>query len=264
MPENTLPAFAYATALGVDVLELDVVISADKQVVVSHEPWFSAAICRLPSGEPIDPAQELQHNLYQLTYSQIRQYDCGLIRHPSFLEQQSVPAYKPLLREVIQQTEAQVSALPRQPMRYSIELKAEPAGDDIFHPQPDEFVALVLAVLGEERVLERVTLLSFDKRILQWARQLVPALSLCLLVEDEQPLAEHLTELGFVPSVFGPNYSLLTPGLLREVQSHRMRLVPWTVNDESAMRQLVKLGVHGITTDYPDRLLRVFREEYTD
>ncbi|UOQ54156.1 glycerophosphodiester phosphodiesterase [Hymenobacter cellulosivorans] len=258
MPENTLPAFARAVALGVDVLELDVVISADQQVVVSHEPWFSAPICRLPTGEPIEPAHELQHNLYQLSYAQIRQYDCGLTQHPRFPKQQPLPVYKPLLREVIRQTEAQVAQLGRSAVRYSIEVKTEPGGDDIFHPGPAEFVALVLAVLGEEQgVLERTTLLSFDERILQWTRRLAPNLPLCLLVEDGRPLAEHLAVLGFVPPVFGPNYTLLTPELLREVQALGMRLVPWTVNDEASMRRLIQLDVHGITTDYPDQLLTI-------
>ncbi|PJJ48351.1 glycerophosphodiester phosphodiesterase family protein [Hymenobacter chitinivorans] len=253
-PENTLPAFVHAVALGVDVLELDVVISADNQVVVSHEPWFSAAICRLPNGALIDPAQELRHNLYQLTYAEIRQYDCGLTQHPRFPEQQPTPAYKPLLRDVIRRVEAQAKELGRRALRYSVEIKTEPDGDNLFHPAPPEFVALVVAALGEEGVLERTTLLSFDKRILQQARLLIPKGPLCLLVEDGQSLAHHLAELGFVPAVFGPDYTLLTPSLLHEVQALGLRLVPWTVNDVAAMQQLVTLGVQGITTDYPNRL----------
>ena len=52
-PENTLPAFLHALELGVDVLEMDVVISADQQVVVSHEPWLSSLLCLDPAGQRI-------------------------------------------------------------------------------------------------------------------------------------------------------------------------------------------------------------------
>ncbi|MCB2410394.1 glycerophosphodiester phosphodiesterase family protein [Hymenobacter lucidus] len=256
-PENTLPAFRHAVALGVDVLELDVVISSDGQVVVSHEPWFSAAICRLPNGQPIDPTQERQHNLYQMPYAHIKQYDCGLTRHPNFPEQQLLPAYKPLLREVIRSVEMQVAQLDRAPVRYSIELKTEPAGDAVFHPHPDEFVALVLAVIGEELTEPRTTILSFDHRILQQAQAAAPHIPLCLLIEDQVPLAEHLRALGFVPQVLGPAHWLLTPELLATVKNLDMRLVPWTVNDIITMRRLIEASVTGITTDYPDRLLQL-------
>jgi glycerophosphoryl diester phosphodiesterase len=256
-PENTLAAFEQAVAGGVDVIEMDVVISGDGQVVVSHEPWFSAAICRLPSGAAIPPEQELQHNLYRLSYAEIRQYDCGLTQHPRFPQQQILPAYKPLLREVIDHVEALVKRLGRAAIRYSIELKTEPGGDDIFHPRPEVFVPLVLAIVGERQVSARVTLLSFDPRILRAARLLSPALALCLLVEDEQPLNKHLANLGFVPEVFGPDYDLLTAELLQEAHALGMRIVPWTVNDTEAMRYLIGAGVSGITTDYPDVLRAV-------
>ncbi|TGE20715.1 glycerophosphodiester phosphodiesterase [Hymenobacter aquaticus] len=260
-PENTLPAFQHAVALGIDVLELDVVVSADGQVVVSHEPWFSATICRLPTGEKIPAEQEHYYNIYQLPYAQIRQFDCGLTRHPGFPRQQNVPACKPLLREVIQSVEAQAARLGRPPLCYSIEVKTEPGGDGVFHPAPASFVPLVLAVAEEEGVAARVTLLSFDLRVLRVARPLLPALSLCLLIEGEaRPLAEYVTELGFVPEVLGPDYHLLTPALSQAAHDLGMQLVPWTVNDADLMRQLIGAGITGITTDYPDLMLAVVND----
>lgn len=257
LPENTLPAFRHAVALGVAVLEMDVVVSADGQVVVSHEPWFSATICRQPGGQPIDPAHELEHNLYRMPYAEIRCYDCGLTRHPRFPQQQLIPAYKPLLREVIRAVDAQTAQLGRAPVRFSIELKCEPAGDHIFHPAPAEFLDLVLAVLGEERAADRTTLLCFDHRILQLARHRAPQLPVCLLIEDDRTLAEHLHLLGYQPPFLGPDYRLLTPELLQETKRLGMRLVPWTVNDAATMRRLIQAGVAGITTDYPDVLQQV-------
>ncbi|TGE14888.1 glycerophosphodiester phosphodiesterase family protein [Hymenobacter elongatus] len=260
-PENTLPAFQHALALGVDALELDVVVSADGQVVVSHEPWFSAAICRLPDGQRIDPAREREHNLYRLPYNQIREYDCGLTPHPRFPRQHSLPAYKPLLRDVIRSAEEQVLRSSRPPIHYSIEVKTEPAGDGVFHPAPEVYVALVLALIEQEGIADRVTLLSFAPRILQNARVQAPHIPVCLLVEDRLPLAEHLARLGFTPHVYGPDYRLLTPDLLRQARRLGMRIVPWTVNDIAAMHDLIRYGVDGITTDYPDVLQALLLQE---
>ncbi|MCC2545749.1 glycerophosphodiester phosphodiesterase [Hymenobacter sp. BT175] len=257
-PENTLPAFRHALELGVDVLEMDVVISADNQVVVSHEPWLSAVICRDAQGGSIDPATELKHNLYHLSYDVIRRCDCGCTRHPNFPEQVSGPAYKPLLSEVIDLAESFQLPAGRPPIRYSVELKSSPETADIFHPKPLEFFRQVYALLQGRGMAERCTLLSFDKQILQVARAEQPALRVCLLVEDDSlPLADHLRELGFVPNVFGPLFSLVSPPLLAQAHALDMQVVPWTVNEPADMLHLIRMGVDGLTTDYPDRLLKL-------
>ena len=256
-PENTLPAFLHATRLGVDVLEMDVVLSADGEVVVSHEPWFAAAICRDPAGRTIDSTHEQQHKIYRLPYAAIRAYDCGSTRHPDFPQQQLEAAPKPLLREVFVAVEQLAARLGRPAVQYSIEIKCSPTGDGIDHPLPGPMVAAVGAVVRAANVAGRVRLLSFDKRVLQAARQQLPALPLCLLVEDLRPLPVHLIELGFVPAIYGPMQELVTPILAAEAGALAMQLVPWTVNTEVDMRRLLQLPVSGITTDYPDCLLRL-------
>ncbi|OGX88105.1 glycerophosphodiester phosphodiesterase [Hymenobacter lapidarius] len=256
-PENTLPAFLHALSLGVDVIELDVVISADKQVVVSHEPWLNPLICLDPTGESIPLADGRNYNLYQLPYATIRRCNCGQLRHPSFPEQVSQPAHKPLLSEVFSALESATLRLGRPPAKYSVEIKSSPAGDSLSHPPPPEFLALVLAELAAAEVLERTTLLCFDARILQLAHRLQPDLATCFLVEDQLPWASSLHQLGYLPTTFGPNAATITPAavhaLRREFPS--LRLVPWTVNDPADMLRLLALGVDGMTTDYPDRLL---------
>ena len=262
-PENTLPAFLHALALGVDVLELDVVISADGQVVVSHEPWLNPSICLDPAGHIITPSAPPRFNLFQLPYAIIRQCDCGQLRHPSFPEQASQPAYKPLLREVLTACEVATAQLQRSPVGYSIEIKSSLAGDDIFHPVPAKFLALVLAELEAAQVLARTTLLCFDVRILELAHQQRPSLATCLLVEDDLPWLVSLQRLGFVPTAFGPDFRTVTPAAVQELRTSfpTLRLVPWTVNELPDMRHLRALGVEGITTDYPNRLLALLRAE---
>jgi glycerophosphoryl diester phosphodiesterase len=263
LPENTLPAFLHALELGVDVLELDVVISADQQVVISHEPWLAARLGRGPSGERLSPRNEHAYNLYQLPYATIRQCVVGEWPHPGFPAQQPHASYRPLLRELLHTAEAACQRLGRPPIGYSIELKSTPEGDGVFHPAPARFVELVLAEVHRAAAQDRTTLLSFDARILQAARQQAPAQVLCLLNELPASVAELFSRLGFVPDIFGSDYQLLSAELIQElsVAYPQLRLVPWTVNEASALQQALDWGVFGITTDYPDRLLGMLREQ---
>ncbi|GAA4351445.1 glycerophosphodiester phosphodiesterase family protein [Hymenobacter saemangeumensis] len=258
-PENTLPAFLHALQLGVDVLELDVVLSADGQVVVSHEPWFSAAFCLTPAGERIAPGQEQQHNLYQLSYDVIRRYDCGQLQHPGFPQQQAQPAYKPLLREVLASVEAAAQQLGRPPVAYSVEVKSAPEFDNVFQPEPTVFLPLVLVELQAAQVMARSTLLSFDLRILQLSQLLSPSLPTCLLTETAEPWPRTIQRLGFVPAVLGPDFTLASPAAIAELRALHptVSVVPWTVNEAEDLQRVLGWGVEGITTDYPDRLLRL-------
>ena len=261
LPENTLPAFLRALELGVDALEMDVIISADKQVVVSHEPWLNPLICHGPAGELIPPGAGPTYNLYQMPYAQIARCDCGL-PHPGFPGQQAQPATKPLLREVLAAVEAWVGEHTgrRQPA-YSIEVKCLPDGDGIFHPAPAEFLDLLLAELDQAHVVARTTLLCFDPRVLRQAHHTRPSLRTCLLVEAGQGWLPALRELGFVPTTFGPDQRTVTLATVSELRLlyPGLRLVPWTVNEESDFKRLLPLGLTGLTTDYPDRLLALLR-----
>ena len=261
LPENTLPAFLHALTLGVDALEMDIIISADGEVVVSHEPWLSAAICLGPAGQAINPANECNFNLFQMPYAAIRACDCGQLGHPAFpLQKPQTGAFKPLLREVLTAVEAVRRPLPP---RYSIEIKSSPAGDGVYHPAPAVFVAAVLAVLQQEfeAALWRITLMSFDARILQALHKQAPQLATCLLSEDGRPWLTSIAALGFVPTTFGPNYQTVQPAAVRALRHAYpgLRLVPWTVNEPADMRRLAVLGVDGLTTDYPDRALAILR-----
>jgi glycerophosphoryl diester phosphodiesterase len=260
MPENTLPGFLHAAALGVDVLEMDVVISADRQVVVSHDPWLAAHLCRDAAGQKIAPAHEREHNLYHLPYAAIKQCDCGSWPNPGFPTQQPLAAPKPLLSEVLAATEALPASPTGKPLRYSVEIKCTAEGDNIYHPEPAQFLSLVLDVLVAADVLSRTTLLCFDPRVLRLARiKCGSDLSLCLLSESGEAWPAVITSLDFQPDVFGPNYESVTTQAVSELRRlyPGIALVPWTVNDPTDMERLLSIHVDGITTDYPDRLLAV-------
>lgn len=257
-PENTLPAFLHAVSLGVDVLEMDVVISADHQVVVSHEPWLNPSICLDPEGRTIENSPTTpRFNLFQMTYSTISQCDCGQRRHPLFPEQVPEPAHKPLLREVLAAVEAAPRSAGRLPIRYAIEIKSAPFENTIFQPAPEYFVSLVVAEINKAQVLARTTLLCFDQRILRLVHRHHSGLATCLLLEADQSWFSSIQDLGFVPTTLGPDFTTVTAVAVRELRSQypNLRLVPWTVNQQLDMLALIALGVDGITTDYPDRFL---------
>src|SRR5688572_32507439 len=100
MPENSMAAFLKAVELGVTTLELDVVISMDGQIVVSHEPWISHEICSHPDGHPVTSGEAKTLNIYQMPYSKVQQYNCGTRPHPEFAHQQKIFTVKPTLKMV--------------------------------------------------------------------------------------------------------------------------------------------------------------------
>ena len=253
-PENSLPAFRRALELGVTTLELDVVISADSRVVVSHEPWMSSTICTQPDGAPVPPGSESTFNLFEMPYERIAQFDCGRRGHPDFPEQEAMPASKPLLRDVIQMAEAYVDDTGRAPVFYNIETKSQPDWDGTFHPDPEAFTELLIAVLDDEGVTARATIQSFDPRTLRVARDIDPSLSLALLVgRGGGDLTSNVDALGFTPTIYSPNYRLVNPEMVTMAHERGMEVIPWTVNRRSEMEHLLQAGVDGLITDYPNR-----------
>ena len=172
-PENTLVGFLLAADLGVTTIELDLVVSKDSMLVVSHEPYFSPTICLLPDGQDI-PADSVI-NIYALTYNEISTYPCGMRQHPRFPEQQLSSQVKPLLTDVIDALEAHATTSGRPPLRYNIELKTTRETDQVYHPTPEQFSELVMDLLKEKEILQRVTLQSFDFRTLRYLHDAHPS-----------------------------------------------------------------------------------------
>jgi glycerophosphoryl diester phosphodiesterase len=238
--------------LGMDALELDVVISSDKKVVVAHEPYMPHDICQKPDGTSITEAEEKSLNLYQMSYEEIRMYNCGL-KHPRFEEQMPEPVHRPLLSELFSVIEAHWKSSESSPILYTIELKSAPEFDGSYHPNPAEFVSLVLDAIREAGTLERCILQSFDMRILREIHTHEPDANLSLLLDHEFDLTQKLRELSFVPQFLGPKFTLVNEALINACKERLIKVVPWTVNEVSDMEHLIDLGVDGIITDYPNR-----------
>lgn len=254
LPENTIPGFLHAIELGVTTLEMDVVISKDGYVVLSHEPWFSHEICTKPDGSPVTEEEERSLNLYQMTYEEITRYDCGLRGNPRFPQQKGMAVHKPTLDEVIQAAEAYAEEKGRPKLAYNIETKSQPARDNVYHPPPDSFTGKVWEVIQRNGIGERAILQSFDVRTLQVARDIAPDLQLALLVEshDDMNMEGFLDLLGFIPEIYSPYYKLVDEPAVTMAHDKGMRIIPWTINTREEMQEMISLQVDGIITDYPD------------
>jgi glycerophosphoryl diester phosphodiesterase len=253
-PENTIPGFLKAIDLGVTTLEMDLVITKDKQVILSHEPFFNHEITTLPNGEYVSESNERELNIYEMVYSKVKKYDVGQKVHPRFLQQQKIKANKPLLTEVIDSVEMHAKTNNKQPLFYNIETKIQPQTDNVYHPEPQEFVDLMMAVILEKKIQNRVIVQSFDSRSLQYLHQKYPSIKTALLVEafDKKSFEKQIEDLGFTPTIYSPAQELVDLNLVQECRSKMIKLIPWTVNDLETIRRFVALGVDGIITDYPN------------
>ncbi|WP_052823473.1 glycerophosphodiester phosphodiesterase family protein [Neotamlana sedimentorum] len=187
MPENTLPAFKKAIELGVQTLELDVAVSSDNVVIVSHEPFLSRTICLDIEGNPIPKEDDMKYNLYQMTFDSIKQYDCGLKKHPRFPEQQKIKTYKPALDEVFK-----LAKQLNPNIKFNIEIKAKPKYDGIYTPTPKAFVALVLKVIEANNAFAETNLQSFDLRILEEIKIQAPKMKVAILVDEDENITKKL------------------------------------------------------------------------
>ena len=253
MPENSLPAFLKALEYPqVTTLELDLAVSSDRQLIVSHEPWFNPAICRLPGGDSIPRRDAEKYLIYQMKAADLRAYDCGSWGNARFPGQQKQATYKPTLREVVEAVRKQ-----RPDIRWNIEIKSEAAWDGLRHPPVEEFAALVIAELRALGIDRYATVQSFDVRALQAMHKQAPDITLAYLIENIKGFDTNLDRLGFTPAIYSPYYLLVSKKLVRKCHDKGIKLIPWTVNEVKDMKGMIRLGVDGIITDYPDRIAGV-------
>lgn len=254
MPENTIPAMLYALGTPVTTLEMDVVITKDKKVVLSHEPFFNHEITTKPDGKYVAEAEEKSLNIYQMTYEDVKKYDVGIKPHPRFTKQQKLRTVKPLLADLIDSVNNYMMTARHPFPYYNIETKCLPAGDGIYHPAPAEFVELLMAVIKEKNIEDHVIIQSFDFRTLQYLHQKYPHIKTAMLIEDDDKrgVDEQLKALGFTPTIYSPHFSLVNADLLKKCHDKNIKVIPWTVNDKQQIDDLKKMGVDGVITDYPD------------
>ena len=261
LPENTIPSFIKAIEQGSDTIELDVVITKDKKVVVSHEPYFSYFISTAPDGTAITKENEKQHNIYAMTYAEVKKYDVGSRGNVQFPLQVPMKVHKPLLSEVFTAIDRYTKSKKLPLVRYNIEIKSNEAGDGTTHPPIPEFVTLVMADVAKYKMSNRAKVQSFDVRPLQEIKKRWPKQELALLVGLKEPVEKSIERLGFKPESFSPHFSLVDQSIVDYCTANKIKLVPWTVNEIADLEKMKQFKLDGIITDFPDRAAKVFRAQ---
>ncbi len=280
-PENTLPAFARAMKIGVSTLELDTALTSDGVVVVAHDRRLNPEITRGSDGKwLVAPTATVR----SLSYAQLQTLDVGRIDPKSeycrrFAKQQGMDGvHMPALSEVFDLVRRSGNSQ----LRFNIETKLSPLFPDEA-PQPAEFVGALLSCIDAAGVMERVTIQSFDWRVLRLVRAQAPAVPISYLSAQQGSQATvtssgaspwtdgiSLSKHGSVPRMiavaamttpddslqkilWSPHFADLSEHLVIEAHAMNIAVLPWTLNEPEEIARAIMMGVDGLISDYPDR-----------
>jgi glycerophosphoryl diester phosphodiesterase len=281
LAENTLPSFTLALQAGVSTLELDVVVTRDDVLVISHDPALNPDITRDAQGQFL---RSKGPDIRQLSFEQLQSYDVGRI-NPASRYAQTFSAQKgqdgvriPRLKDLFERVKAQGHTQ----VQFAIETKITPQRPDQT-PDPERFVQLLLKEVRDHGMQGRVQILSFDWRTLQAVQKLAPGMPTVYLTA-QLPTLDNLgiqsgqasawtagfqyAQYGSVPRMIqaagGTHWSSFWRELdaqkVREAQSLGLKVLAWTVNDRQSMGQMLDLGVDGLVTDRPDIAAELLKE----
>jgi len=277
-PENTLEGFEEALSIGVTTLEMDLGVTRDGVIVVHHDEELHPDIARGPEGTWIAPPRPL---LRELSWAELSGHEVGRLRPESptrarFPEQQGrdgvgVPRFPDVLAMAEERSGGRIL--------YNVETKLTPTRPEATLA-PDAFVDAVLAVLRGAGVTDRTTIQSFDWRTLRRVHKLSPEITTACLTEEAtvrgswqgaspwhagHDVADHD---GSVPrlvaaagcAIWSPDFQDLDAGQVALAHELGLRVIPWTVNEPEDLAAVLKLGVDGIISDYPDRAREALAE----
>ncbi|HUH34067.1 MAG TPA: glycerophosphodiester phosphodiesterase family protein [Daejeonella sp.] len=251
MPENTIPGMLKAIDMDLTTLEMDLQITADRQVILSHDNHINPAFTLTGEGKEISEEDAKKRTFYKMNFDQVKSFDVGTKFYDKYPKQQKLKVHIPLLSEVIDSVQTYLAVTGKPQVFYNIETKSSAAGDNLYHPEPNVFIKLVMDVVEGKKITPWTIIQSFDVRTLQVLHDKYPHVRSSFLVEQGS-LKDNLQTLGFTPSIYSPAAKLVTAGLVKEVQAKGMKIIPWTVNEKQEIDRLEALGVDGIITDYPD------------
>ena len=243
-PENTIPAFEYAIQAGADVLEMDVAVTKDNVLVISHDPHINPEICQGPH-----PGVAIR----QLTLAELREYDCGALKNPHFPKQQPVPGTRiPTLDEVL-------GLSSQGNIQFNIETKSFPDHPELT-PPPDIFAMLMLEVIRKHQLESRCIIQSFDFRTLHAMKRLAPGIRLSALWEGaSRPFVDIAREA--LAGIISPEFTLVTTEQVKAAHAAKLEVVPWTADTPEDWQKLIDAGVDAIISDDPAALIAYLKQK---
>lgn len=259
MPENTIASEKNAIHYNC-TMEMDLQMTKDKQIVVSHDAYMNALFCFTPGGDTMSRKDGYSRLIFDMPYDSVAKYDCGSKPYPAFPEQKKMYTVKPLLSVLIDSAEA-YGKREHHINHYNIEIKSNPAWDGKHYSNLAEYVDSAMAIIIRKGIAPRTMIQSFDVRALRIVHKKWPAVEISYLVgaKDEKPASPadrvvqgYIDELGFKPDVWSPEYRLVTSALVKAFHKKHILVIPWTPDTVEEMQKLKDMGVDGEITDYPD------------
>ena len=248
-PENTLFGFEKCLENNLTGFELDVVVSKDNQLIVSHEPWMNYKYCLHPEGITITKENQKSFNIYKMTTKEIQQFDCGSKVNPDFPNQLKKKCYKPTLEELIKK----FKSFNYEDIEIQIELKSFKDWYGVFQPHLKEYAALIIDFLKRHNFNKKDYLIkSFDVELLNMIYRSFSNCKFGYLIDNDNSISSNLKLLDFKPDYYNLEQSKITLDIVNELKDNHINTIPWTVNTIKDAQRLEKLGVTAIITDYPN------------
>lgn len=264
-PENTIPAFAYCMENHMTTIELDTNVTRDRRLIIHHDTHLNGKICLDENRRPAAPIP-----IRELTVEQLKRLDCGAVANADFPEQVPVPGTRLItLDEFFDFVKAyEKDRAPSRPTCFNVETKF---GDDRSPETVREAARLVVAAIEAAGMVERTTVQSFVLGVLPEVKNRNPRIKTSALFEPS-PLAAFLLKLGIgagrraivqkalamEADIISPDHLYVSRPFIRRCHEHGLKVLPWVLNEEPEMERLIRWGVDGIISDYPDRLHRVY------
>jgi glycerophosphoryl diester phosphodiesterase len=269
-PENSIPSFEFAIEHGADVLELDLAVTKDNVLVVSHSPYLSPQLSDDPHMAAVlanervclGPSLPSGTLIRSLTLAQLKQYDCGSKTLPAFPHQIAVPHTTiPTFEEVL-------NLAPQGSFEFNVETKIFPNHPEIT-PSPEVFVKMIDDAVKKHHLESRAILQSFDFRTLRAMKSLDPKIRLSALFgqskyDEMMGISEPDKSFAQIAKISGanilsPDASLVTPAEVATAHAAGLQVAPYTVNTVEGWKQMADAHVDAIITDDPVGLLEWLR-----
>jgi glycerophosphoryl diester phosphodiesterase len=228
-PENTLPSFEGAIAMGADMVELDVQLSSDKEVVVFHDEKIS----RCTNGR----GRVCEHTLASL-----KKLDAG-----SWFDKKFKNTRIPLLAEVLDICEGKIAV--------NIEIKTEAVGRMFFGGIEEK----CLKIIGQSSMRKHIVFSSFDPRAIMHLKEIDPTVAAAVLFEKKlygSKLPSYIME-SVGADAFNCSAAEYKKKWLENIKLNNIPVNIYTVDDARKMKRFLNMGVQGIFTNKPDVLKKV-------
>jgi glycerophosphoryl diester phosphodiesterase len=239
-PENSILGFDYAMSIGVDVLEMDLNMTKDKNIVIYHDRKINTELCN-----------GLSLPIKELTLSEIKEYDCGIVQNKEFKEQhtsnEKIPTFIELLEFINNSNYSNKNTI-----KLNIEIKTTSDLDTDY--EVIEFANKLISILHKYKIQDRIIIQSFDERALKAVKSIDPSIKLSLLIEDPKidmiKLAKKLNV-----DIISPEYILINKELVKQIHDNGFSVLPWTLNSTDVLQKIIDMNVDGVISDNPKEMI---------